>query len=420
MAPVAGKPALGGARLWLLLGLGTILICVGFVVRNSSWARERRLRVLSAEELSYAVHDEPNDALTWLYYGSALYKSGDAEHSEQAFRRAIQLDPKLVRAHDGLGAVLMATGKLQSANEAFQAAVKIDPKDAVGLLGVSQTFYQAGSALRAIEPLKTLVALDNKNAVAWYHLGRLYGEAHQPDLAYAAMQKAVTLNPKNADYWRDLALLSQHYGKLKESEGQLTRALQLAPDDAVAHFLLGKIYAQMGDTPAYSGRAEKELLSALQRDPKMAEAYFELGQLYERQKNYSLAITNLRKACELNTSDDRSLYHLGTCLLLAGNKKEGEATLKGARDLAAARKEITDLQNRSLADPQNRELHLRLARVWRKYENEDDAEKEYHSYAMLGPPDPVIMKEIEAYVKALRSRRSSAASGQSQPGGRQP
>jgi tetratricopeptide (TPR) repeat protein len=402
----------GIPRLALLLALGLALIAGGLSLRNSPWARERRLRTLSADELRYAVHDDPNDALTFLYYGSALLKSGDIPASEKAFQRACELDPRLARAYDGLGSAQMRLGKIKSANDTFQTAVKRDPKDAAGYLGLSETFYQAGSPRRAIEPLKKLVALEPKNSVAWYHLGRLYGEDHLADLAYAALQKAVALDGSNADYWRDLGHISMHYGKTAEAEIQLRRALHFAPNDPVAHFWLGQLYARMGDTPKYYGQAEQELMAAVSRDPRMAEGYFEIGQLYERHQNYTLAIANYRKACDLDSSDDRPLYRLGTCEVKAGNRAQGEAKIRAARELAAATKEIKDLQNRSLAEPQNPDLHLRLARVWRKYDNDEDAIKEYRAYKMLGPPDPGVEKEMDTFIQS----RQQLLQGGSGPG----
>src|ERR1051326_5237913 len=88
--PAARKPK--GSRLVILLVLGAVAVAAGLLVRNSTWARERRLKTLSVEELAYAVHDDPNDALTFFYYGSELLKTGNPPSSETAFQRAIQLD----------------------------------------------------------------------------------------------------------------------------------------------------------------------------------------------------------------------------------------------------------------------------------------------------------------------------------------
>jgi Flp pilus assembly protein TadD len=400
------------SRLLVLLVLGVLAIGGGLALRNSSWARERRLKALSVEDLAYAVHDDPNDALTFLYYGSELLNTGNLAGSEAAFQRATQLDPKMARAFVGLGSARFRLAKMKSANEAFQKAVELNPNEEAAYLGLSETFYQAGSPHRAIEPLEKLVALEPKNAIAWYQLGRLYGEDHQADLAYSALQKAVALDASKSEYWRDLAYLSQHYGKTTEAEQQLMKALHLSPNDPIAHFRLGQIYAQKEDTPVNYGRAEQELLAALARDPQMAEGYFELGQLYERHSNFALAVVNYRKAFDLNSSDDKALNHLGFCLIKTGARAEGEKKMRGSQMLAASKKEITDTQNRLLADPQNRELHLRLARIWRKYENDTDALKEYRAFKMLGPTSASEEKEIQDFLKQQQSKSPNNVSGQ--------
>ena len=113
-------------RLAIIAILGLIAIGVSLWIRNSPWAHERRLRTLSAEELALAIHDSPNDPLTFVYFGSALLKNGktlqDFANSEQAFAHAVQLDPKMARAHLGLASALLRQGKALPARKEFEEA----------------------------------------------------------------------------------------------------------------------------------------------------------------------------------------------------------------------------------------------------------------------------------------------------------
>lgn len=396
------------SRLPILIGVGIFAIIGGIVLRNSPWQRERELSRMSVQELAYAIHDRPKDALTFIYYASELMKMGNLPDSEKAFEQAIKNEPNSARAYLGLASVQMRQGKLKPAHDSFLKATQLDPKNTPALVGLSQTLYQAGSARQAIEPLKKVVEIEPKNAVGWYHLGRLYGDDRQSDLAYDAMKKATEIDPSRADYWRDLSQLSKRYGKMEDAEKQLLRALKLEPNDAIAHYWLGQLYAQLEDNRDNYGRAEQEFLAAIARSPEMQEAYFELGMLYGRHQNYTPAVANLRKAVALDSSDDKALYQLGTTLMKQGNKAEGDKLLKGAKALNIAKKEINDARNRTLAEPKNRELRLRLARIYRKYQNPDEALREYRAYRSLGTPDPAVEKEVITYLASLKQTQPNA------------
>ena len=394
-------------RLPLLVLIGLAAIGISMGVRNSRWAQERRLRELSVEELALAVHDSPNDALTWVYYGSALLKSGNANTALYALQRAVRLNPNLADARRELGNAQATAHDMKAANQSFQEAVRLDPKDPRNYLALAKTYYIGGSNREAIEPLKKLVALEPNNAYAWHTLGVVYGNAHESDLAYDALKKAVSLDPKQALCWRDLAQVSRHYSRFQEAEQQFQKSLALDASDATAHYLLGQMYLQMGDTPQLQAQAQEQLEATARLDPKLGQAQFELGRLYERKGDYQRAVTCLRKATSLNPADNQALYHLGLCLVKTGHEAQGKPLIAGAQELAKASHDIEDTENRIKFDPQNRSLHLRLARLFRKYENDEGAMAEYKIYARMGMGDAAVRREVEQYQTELK--RNSAA-----------
>lgn len=388
-------------RLAVILLLGIAAILAGLAIRSSTWARERQLSALSVDELALAIHDSPNDALTFVYYGSALMKAGNLPDSERAFDRAAHLDPKMERAHLGLGSVRLRTGKLEGAKKDFQEAVRLNPKDTEAYLGLAQANYRLGWATEAISALQKITEIAPRTGPAWYFLGKIYGEAHQSDKAMEALQHAVQIEPNRAEYWRDLGQTSQFYAKLDDAEKQYRKALHLSPNDPLTHFWLGQVYARMADTPKIRGQAEQEFLAAISRDPTMSEAYYDLGLLYERHGNYSMAAANYKKARDLDESDEQSLYHLGLCLIKLGDTVEGSRLVKGSQDLHAAKKAVEYMQKRILAEPRRRDYRLRMARLYRQYGNVRDALGQYDVYQKLGPADPAVAREVVSYEKEL-------------------
>lgn len=422
VSPTTGrsdKPRSSRVRLLVLCLLGAVAIGVGLGVRRSGWAKERQLRSLSPEQLALAIHDQPNDALTFVYYGSALMKAGNLADSENAFQRAVHLDPRLVSAQLGLAGVLQRENKLRQAKDAFEATIKLDPKEANAYMGLSQVYFQAGSPKMAIDPLKKFTELEPKNPLGWYYLGKLYGDAHQPELAMEALKKATTLQPKQADFWRDLGQVTGYYNHFAEAEQAYKTSLALSPHDAATHYLLGTLYLSQNDTPALRAQAEQELKAALLIDANMQKAYFALGQVYERSTEWKKAVLYYGRARDLDLSDYQALYHLGFCMVKAGKDAEGKKLIAASQALGTARREIDDLNNRIIADPQNRDLHRQLGRSYQKYGNAEGALTQYNIYQRMGGSDPAVAKEVAklqaAQPQGLPSTQSSSPTNSGAP-----
>ncbi len=404
--PAKSKPRFP-LRLALLVLLGVLAVSISIRVRNSAWARERQLKTLSVEELALAVHDNPTDQLTWGYYGVALLNAGHSKEAVGALQYAVSLNPKVADAHLSLGNAYLRMGNMPAALQSVQEAVKLEPDNPGNLLSLAKATYAMGSPRKAIEPLKKVVALQPDNAYAWYSLGKMYGESSESDLAYEALKKATALDPKQALSWRDLGQISRHYSRFQEAEEQFQKAIALNPKDPTAHFWLGQMYLQMGDTPALRTQAQQQLENAVSLDPQMGDAQLELGRLKERQSDWVGAVEHLRIATNLNASDDQALYHFGLCLIKIGKVDAGKAAIATAQELAKAKHDIEDTQNRIRLDPQNRPLHLQMARLFRKYENDEDAVSEYKVYERMGVEDRAVRAEFEKY-KAELKRKAEA------------
>ncbi|HKS11329.1 MAG TPA: FG-GAP-like repeat-containing protein [Pyrinomonadaceae bacterium] len=158
-----------------------------------------------------------------------------------------------------------------------------------------------------------------------------------------------------------VALLEQF--KFKEAADAFKRALQLAPDLALARINLGIALFNVPDLPA----AQRELQAAstaapsapqppyllglaakTQNKPEEAIAYFQkvlrvdandvganvnLGQLYAQQRKYPEAVTVLRTAIAAEPYNATALYNLGTALIRAGQREEGQKVIAQFQEL---------------------------------------------------------------------------------------
>jgi len=158
-----------------------------------------------------------------------------------------------------------------------------------------------------------------------------------------------------------VALLEQY--KYKEAADAFRRALQLEPGMALARINLGIALFNLPDLPA----AQKELQAAiaaapsapqphyvlglaaktqnrpeeaiasfqkvLRIDPEDVGANVNIGQLYAAQRKYTEAIAVLRTAVAAEPYNQTALYNLGTSLMRAGQREEGQKVIAQFQEL---------------------------------------------------------------------------------------
>jgi tetratricopeptide (TPR) repeat protein len=183
-------------------------------------------------------------------------------------------------------------------------------------------------------------------------------------LLKAPLQNEPKANAREEAYRANnigVALLEQF--KPKDAADSFRRALQLAPDLAIARINLGIALFNMPDLPA----AQKELQAAiaaapsapqphyvlglaaksqnkaeeaiasfqkvLQLDPNDVGANVNLGQLYAQQRKYPEAIAVLRTAVTMEPYNATALYNLGTSLIRAGQREEGQKVVAQFQEL---------------------------------------------------------------------------------------
>jgi tetratricopeptide (TPR) repeat protein len=91
----------------------------------------------AVEQIQQAQRLNPLSLVTNTELGRVYYLVHDFEHSIQAYRRVIDLEPQFGRAHARLGMAYLAVGKFKDAAAEFQLAQKLSGSDPYldGLLG---------------------------------------------------------------------------------------------------------------------------------------------------------------------------------------------------------------------------------------------------------------------------------------------
>lgn len=166
----------------------------------------------------------------------------------------------------------------------------------------------------AVELLKKALELDPNYALAWALLGNVniaysstqgylhdflqtgddYEKLYEEGIV--CLKKAISLFPDSYEIYRSLGSGFYRAGKKAETEKYLNKALELKPDDVESILLMGLVKNTLPEA----------VNKAMVIDPYNYEIYFTLGKYYlylvkdKTPENLQLAVSNLRKAVELN------------------------------------------------------------------------------------------------------------------------
>jgi len=122
-------------------------------------------------------------------------------------------------------------------------------------------------------------------------------------------------------------------GRVEEARQRFTKALELEPLSIIInanfgyHYYLARQYDQ----------AAKQLTATLEMDPNCAQAHFILGMVYLRQPKLGDAIAELRKAVTLEGYCSRYVAELGIALATAGMHSEASRKLDDLEELSQRR-----------------------------------------------------------------------------------
>lgn len=174
---------------------------------------------------------EVNDREPRLAYmlGCALQAQGRADDAVAAFRRAIELDPGLAKAHNNLGCTLEAAGRLGEAAQAYGRAIELDPAVAQALYNLGNLRDRMGDRAQAVADIKRALAIEPRNALWRWRLGQIQYEELQLDDAAANFQSAIDADPSLEAAHSALGGVLLMTGRVEEGIAALRRALELEP-----------------------------------------------------------------------------------------------------------------------------------------------------------------------------------------------
>ncbi|KXH35878.1 tetratricopeptide [Colletotrichum simmondsii] len=223
-------------------------------------------------DLSFLAHELVDADWTspqaWCALGNAWSLAREHEMALRCFKRATQLNPKFAYAFTLQGHEHVANEEYEKALSAFRKAVTADRRHYNAYYGIGQVFEKLGNYEKAYVHFHTASDINPTNAVLICRIGAILERQKQMIAALQFYTKATDLAPRApiVRYKKARALMS--LGKIDLAEKELLILKDVAPDEAMVHFLLGKLYRSLNEKQM----AVRAFSNALALDPKSEQA----------------------------------------------------------------------------------------------------------------------------------------------------
>jgi tetratricopeptide (TPR) repeat protein len=220
--------------------------------------------------------EQPDDGGAVYLRGIALWRTGRLEEAVAHLERAMVLVPDQPGIHGTTGVVLIdlgaeldGQGRKDEARETYsraadELAVQIEatPDDMTHLVNYVITCEKAGRTDDAIAALRAILEIEPEHPQARKRLGELLIDVGRPEGAIEVLSELDGDPKATADRIYNAAVALWNDGKLDETIQAVEKAIELDPDNALFHRLLGRTLVQKGDNQAAIGALEKAVALA--------------------------------------------------------------------------------------------------------------------------------------------------------------
>ncbi len=251
--------------------------------------------------------------------GAAAMRDGQGAAAEQAFRQAVQLEPRMPEAYTDLALVLGREGKLEEAIQTLRRSLELAPLQPAANLYLGIFLFQANRPSEARTALQQATAQAADNAEAWMWLGNVDMASGHPELAVTSFDKAAALSPDDLNL---LELRGRAHNQV--AHDSYARMARLDPNSWHVHRVQAQLYADEGK----HAEAVTEYKAALQQQAENPDLYEALGDEYRASSQMDSALSAYRKELQLAPSNPIALYNAGSVEVELGNGEAGVKLLK--------------------------------------------------------------------------------------------
>ena len=362
---------------------------------------QKLLDTAIAEYRKAATIKPPTPALK-MQLARALAASRQYPESEQLYKQLIDQDKTFVLAYTELYSVYVVQNKLEDAEQVLKTGAANNPKqinflvtlagyysstkrhdDMVAVLNrikshakdfprayivVGDFYFRNNDMPEALKQYQEGMAVDPKQKTTYQkRMIEVLMRQHRRGEAAEINAAILKANPKDSDARGLQASLLLDHGDVQKAISELQAVVNLAPDNFVARYNLGRAHVARGEWE----QARQQFAQAIQQRPDYLPARLALGQLQIMRGEYDVALKSVQEILQI---DKRN----GPARMIEAAALIGEKRYSDARTLLEAVKK---------ANPSAPDVDFSLGMVALKEGKFDQAEQIFRAAYAANPKD---------------------------------
>ncbi|MBS1763336.1 MAG: tetratricopeptide repeat protein [Bacteroidetes bacterium] len=182
---------------------------------------------LSLKYLDTVLQKDARNTKALLMKGFNLKEKHDTTAAVNAFRDAINIDPKFYEAQMQLG-VIMYAQKNKLCTEYFNNALQIKPNSEEAMYGLALWYQDHSDYNKAIQLYTDILQINPKNKDAYFNLGYIHHEylkVYHEAIKYYS--KAIDVDPNYSQAYYNRGMCYEYLGNVPAAKDDYNKALQL-------------------------------------------------------------------------------------------------------------------------------------------------------------------------------------------------
>lgn len=248
------------------------------------------------------VELDPRNATLWVGYGDALHSAGLFDRAEQAFQRAVQVEPDSTISKARLASVEISRQNFGAAQRILRELIDAGEPDPALAFNFGLCLYYQRRFAEAAQTFEPLVAIPD----ARYYLVSCLHNLARLDDAIDLAQRFLAQGPS----WKlrgYMALVQMDSGNMEDALSSARQVLAQQPDNADAAAVLSTHYLEHQDID----HAQQHLNVLLSKEPRNVRAWQGLALVALHRQDHDEAARILQRARECDLENTGTISTLG-------------------------------------------------------------------------------------------------------------
>ena len=196
------------------------------------------------------------------------------------------------------------------------------------------------------EVISSVAASTSLLAWGYNNRGAAYNQKGAYDRAIADLTKMIELKPDDPEAYRNRGAAYNNKGEYELAIGDYEKAMNLKPDNAELYYMRGAAYYSKDEYEVAAANFNR----AIELNPNDARAYSDRGMVRYQTANFDSAIANFSRAIQLNPNSAQAYCNRGEAWLHLREWEKAKSDLMIARDkgldiIASFRKDYENVED---------------------------------------------------------------------------